>query len=662
LAVTTLAGSGTSGNVNGTGTAAQFAGINGVAVDTAGNLYVSDSTNNNVRKITSAGVVTTLGSVPLAYGVAADAAGSVYATTYNTNQIKKITPAGVVTTLASGGDLNWPVGLAVDAAGNVYAAGHISHKVHKVTPAGELTTFAGSIQGYLDGTGTAARLNTPRGVAVDTAGNVYVADTDNHRIRKITPAGVVTTLAGSGTQGYSEGSGTAAQFSAPYAVAVDAEGYVYVADQGNNRIRKISPAGVVTTLAGTGTYASLDGTAAAAQFAGPNAVAVDTAGNLYVTESGYPTTVRKISRSGAGVSVSDADGGTLTAALSVTNGTLTATLTGGATVSTGALGSANVTLSGTPTQLNAALLALAYQGTTDFNGADTLTVSVSDGGTPVTATSTITVTPVNDAPTLAAIGVSGTEDTTLAFTAANFTGAYADAESSPLVSITVATLPATGLLKLSGTDVTASQVITLANLPNLTYVPAANEIGAKTFTVTASDGALSSAAATVTMTLTAVNDVPTLAVLTNQSQTFTTSGTFTPLASGTVEVLVVAGGGGGGYGWGGGGGGGAGGLVYHSSYSVNAAAGPLTVTVGTGGNGSKTSGSGQSGTNSVFGAITALGGGGGSGSSSAIVGVSGGSGGGGGFGGGGGTKTQGDSGGGTGFGSNGGSSTNGGAY
>jgi sugar lactone lactonase YvrE len=131
LAVTTLAGSGTSGNVNGTGTAAQFAGINGVAVDTAGNLYVSDSTNNNVRKITSAGVVTTLGSVPLAYGVAADAAGSVYATTYNTNQIKKITPAGVVTTLASGGDLNWPVGLAVDAAGNVYAAGHISHKVHR---------------------------------------------------------------------------------------------------------------------------------------------------------------------------------------------------------------------------------------------------------------------------------------------------------------------------------------------------------------------------------------------------------------------------------------------------------------------------------------------------------------------------------------------------
>ena len=250
--VSTLAGSSTPGNADGTGAAAQFANLNGVAVDTAGNVYVSDSTNGNIRKITPAGVVTTLASVPTAFGVAVDAAGAVYTTGYNSNEIKKIT-SGVVTTLASGGDLNAPVGLAVDAAGNVYAAGHISHKVHKVTPAGVLTTFAGSTQGYLDGNGTAARLNTPRGVGVDAAGNVTVADTDNHRIRKITPAGVVTTLAGSGTPGFAEGTGAAAQFSAPYATAADAAGNVYVADSGNHRIRKISPAGVVTTLAGTGT-------------------------------------------------------------------------------------------------------------------------------------------------------------------------------------------------------------------------------------------------------------------------------------------------------------------------------------------------------------------------------------------------------------------------
>jgi trimeric autotransporter adhesin len=507
--VSTLAGSSTPGNADGTGAAAQFANLNGVAVDTAGNVYVSDSTNGNIRKITPAGVVTTLASVPTAFGVAVDAAGAVYTTGYNSNEIKKIT-SGVVTTLASGGDLNAPVGLAVDAAGNVYAAGHISHKVHKVTPAGVLTTFAGSNQGYLDGNGTAARLNTPLGVGVDAAGNVTVADTDNHRIRKITAAGVVTTLAGSGTPGFAEGTGAAAQFSAPYATAADAAGNVYVADSGNHRIRKISPAGVVTTLAGTGTQGFLNGTAAAAQFSNPNSVAVDAAGNLYVTEDGYKA-VRKLSLLG-GVSVSDADSATLTVALSVSRGTLTTTLTDGATVSTGALGSASLTLSGTPTQLNAALLALTYRGTANTTGADTLTVTVSDGTTPVTSTAAVTVSAVNDAPSFAAIAVSGTEDTTLTFTAENFTAAYTDAESTALASITVATLPATGTLKLSGTNVTASQVIPAANLGNLTYVPVANENGAKTFTVTASDGTLSSAAATVTMTLAAVNDAPSFAL------------------------------------------------------------------------------------------------------------------------------------------------------
>jgi trimeric autotransporter adhesin len=507
--VSTLAGSSTPGNADGTGAAAQFANLNGVAVDTAGNVYVSDSTNGNIRKITPAGVVTTLASVPTAFGVAVDAAGAVYTTGYNSNEIKKIT-SGVVTTLASGGDLNAPVGLAVDAAGNVYAAGHISHKVHKVTPAGVLTTFAGSNQGYLDGNGTAARLNTPLGVGVDAAGNVTVADTDNHRIRKITAAGVVTTLAGSGTPGFAEGTGAAAQFSAPYATAADAAGNVYVADSGNHRIRKISPAGVVTTLAGTGTQGFLNGTAAAAQFSNPNSVAVDAAGNLYVTEDGYKA-VRKLSLLG-GVSVSDADSATLTVALSVSRGTLTTTLTDGATVSTGALGSASLTLSGTPTQLNAALLALTYRGTANTTGADTLTVTVSDGTTPVTSTAAVTVSAVNDAPSFAAIAVSGTEDTTLTFTAENFTAAYTDAESTALASITVATLPATGTLKLSGTNVTASQVIPAANLGNLTYVPVANENGAKTFTVTALDGTLSSAAATVTMTLAAVNDAPSFAL------------------------------------------------------------------------------------------------------------------------------------------------------
>ncbi|MCX6942928.1 MAG: Ig-like domain-containing protein, partial [Verrucomicrobia bacterium] len=445
MTVTTLAGSGTSGNVNGTGAAARFASLNGVAVDTAGNLYVSDSTNGNIRKITPAGVVTTLASVPTAFGVAVDAAGAVYTTGYNSNEIKKIT-SGVVTTLASGGDLNAPVGLAVDAAGNLYVAGHVTSKVHKITPAGVVSTFAGSgTRGYLDGTGTAAQLDTPRGVATDSAGNVYVADPGNHRIRKISPAGVVTTLAGSGTGGFADGTGTSAKFNDNYGVAVDSAGNIYVADTDNHRIRKITSAGVVTTLAGTGTQGFLNSTAAASQFSSPNAVAVDAAGNLYVTEGGYYA-VRKISRSGAGVSVSNVDGGTLTAALSVTNGTLTATLTGGATVSAGALGSASVTLSGTPTQLNAALLTLTYQGTTNFSGADTLTVTVSDGTTPVTATSAITVVALSEAPsftTLATRIPAGTTFTSRGYTSTGWGSVASSSDGTKLVAVGVSwgTLP-----------------------------------------------------------------------------------------------------------------------------------------------------------------------------------------------------------------------------
>ena len=155
-----------------------------------------------------------------------------------------------------------------------------------------------------------------------------------------------------------------------------------------------------------------------------------------------------------------------------------------------------------------------YTPNANFNGTDTFSYQANDGTVnSVAATVTVNIAAVNDVPTLAAIAVSSTEDTTLAFTAANFIGAYADPENTAPASITVATLPATGLLKLGTGNVTASQVIPAANLASLTYVPGANENGAKTFTVTASDGTLSSAAATVTMTRAAVNDAPPLAAM-----------------------------------------------------------------------------------------------------------------------------------------------------
>jgi len=318
--VTTLAGS-TDGYVEGTGTNAKFDLPFGVAVDTSGNVYVADSRNHRIRKITPAGVVTTLaGSGTGGYadgagtaaqffrpqGVAVDSAGNVYVADYlNNNRIRKITPAGVVTTLAGSGtsgyadgtgtaaQFNNPHGVAVDIAGNIYVADRSNGRIRKITPAGVVSTLAGSTDGYADGTGASAKFGLPYGVAVDTSGNVYVADTYNHRIRKITPAGVVSTLAGSDTFGSADGAGDAALFWEPIGVAVDSAGNVYVADTNNHRIRKITPTGVVTTLAGS-TSGYADGTGAAAQFYFPSGVAVDTAGNVYVADT-YNHRIRKIS-------------------------------------------------------------------------------------------------------------------------------------------------------------------------------------------------------------------------------------------------------------------------------------------------------------------------------------------------------------------------------
>ena len=268
--VTTLAGS-TQGYMDGTGTAAQFSRPSGVAVDSSGNVYVADKNNHRIRKIDPTGVVSTLAGSSsfgdadgtgtaarffLPYGVAVDSSGNVYVADYNNNRIRKIDPTGVVSTLAGSSSLgnadgtgtaarfNQPSGVAVDSSGHVSVADYTNHRIRKIDPTGVVTTFAGSSVGYMDGTGTAAQFSRPSGVAVDSSRNVYVADYSNHRIRKIDPTGVVTTFAGSSV-GYMDGTGTAAQFNRPSDVAVDSSGNVYVADYSNHRIRKIDPTGVV---------------------------------------------------------------------------------------------------------------------------------------------------------------------------------------------------------------------------------------------------------------------------------------------------------------------------------------------------------------------------------------------------------------------------------
>ncbi|MEA2345472.1 MAG: hypothetical protein QOF63_3641 [Thermoanaerobaculia bacterium] len=179
--------------------------------------------------------------------------------------------------------------MATDSSGNVYVADSYNHAIRKITPAGAVTTLAGlaGTGGSADGTGSAARFYYPEGVTTDSSGNVYVADFYNHTIRKITPAGAVTTLAGlAGSLGSADGTGSAARFGLPYGVATDSSGNVYVADSYNNTIRKITPVGAVTTLAGlAGNSGSADGPGSAARFRNPGGIAINSSGNVYVADS-----------------------------------------------------------------------------------------------------------------------------------------------------------------------------------------------------------------------------------------------------------------------------------------------------------------------------------------------------------------------------------------
>ena len=323
----TFAGSaGKSGETDATGSVARFSGPSGVATDSAGNVYISDYYGETIRKVTPAGVVTTLagssgvvGSTDATgsaasfngpYGLATDSAGNVYVADRYNDTIRKITPAGVVTTLAGSAGLtgstdaagsaarfSQPMGLATDSSGNVYVGDWSNQTIRKITPAGVVTTLAGTAgsAGWTDGTGSAARFYYPIGVATDSSSNVYVADTGNDTIRKITPAGVVTTLAGSvRVVGSIDGSGTAANFNSPYGVTTDSSGNVYVVDFGNSTIRKITSAGVVTTVAGTAMApGSADGVGAAARFSHPNGLATDSGGTLYVADQGNYT-IRRV--------------------------------------------------------------------------------------------------------------------------------------------------------------------------------------------------------------------------------------------------------------------------------------------------------------------------------------------------------------------------------
>ena len=321
-----IAGNGTSGysGDGGPATNAQLRSPRGLVVDATGNLYFADDGNHRIRKLGTDGIINTLcgdgvagysgdggpaQSARLQYpsDLAADTAGNLFVADYGNSRIRKIATSGIIATVAGNGTdrilgdggpatsgrLDWPYGLAVDTVGNIYIADSGNHRVRKVATNGIISTLAGNgVAGYTGDGGPAerAQLNRPIGVAVDRLGNLYIADSDNNRIRKVTPNGSILTVAGTGSRGFSGDGGfaTSAQLNFPTGVAMDAAGNLYVADAYNFRARKVSAEGIITTVAGSGIRGYVGegngGPATGARLTYPWGVALDGAGNLYLAD------------------------------------------------------------------------------------------------------------------------------------------------------------------------------------------------------------------------------------------------------------------------------------------------------------------------------------------------------------------------------------------
>lgn len=319
--VVTLAGSGQWGYAEGTGTAAMFDSPNDIARASDGTIYVADTFNHRIRKVTPAGVVTTFaGSGTLGFldgsateaqfayptGLDFDSNGNLYVVDRQNQRIRKITPAGVVTTFAGSGEMGtdngdgteatfyYPEGIAIADDDSVFVSDVLNQKIRKITPEGIVSTFAGTgVMGDIDGPGATARFHMPNGLAFDSSGNLYVADSVSHKIRKISTSGIVSTFAGSGNAAFADGQGTAASFNVPIGIVIDQFDRVFVSDANNNRIRLITPSGQVTTLAGTGDEGMVDGNIGIARFKTPSGLALGSNGILYVADSGNER-IRKI--------------------------------------------------------------------------------------------------------------------------------------------------------------------------------------------------------------------------------------------------------------------------------------------------------------------------------------------------------------------------------
>ncbi|MCX6396057.1 MAG: PxKF domain-containing protein [Propionibacteriales bacterium] len=315
-----VAGTGTAGAPTaGPATSSNLFNPYGVAVDGSGNVYIADTVNNRVEKVTPGGQLSviagtgdtgaptegpaTSSNLDLPIGVAVDGSGNVYIADYGNNRVEQVTPGGQLSVIAgtssqgaptagpaTSSNLNSPAGVAVDGSGNVYIADQGNHRVEQVTPGGQLSVIAGTgVAGApTAGPATSSNLDNPTGVVVDGTGNVYIADGRNNQVEKVTPGGQLSVIAGTGAAGApTAGPATSSNLRTPFGVAVDGSGNVYIADTSNHRVEKVTPGGQLSVIAGTGAAgAPTAGPATSSNLSYPTGVAVDGTGNVYIADFG----------------------------------------------------------------------------------------------------------------------------------------------------------------------------------------------------------------------------------------------------------------------------------------------------------------------------------------------------------------------------------------